>query len=341
MKKIIIIIIVGVAGLMACHNSEKVFDDFIYTSGYFPYQYPVRTLILGDYIYPNDNDNAHKFLISVAMGGVYTNNQDRVFNFELAPDLCNNVNFAATDEPIHLMPQSYYSLSSQNQITIPSGKVNAGVEVQLKDAFFDDPLAIKMGYVIPLRILNVVNIDTVLRGKTNKLNPDPRIGSDWDILPKDFTMFAIKFINPYHGNYLHRGVSVVKDASSVTIETTPYRARYAEQNEIWTLVTTGKNSVTVSGNLRSTIITGTLKMDMTFDDNGNCTIKEAEGSAYTITGNGRFMEDTESWGGSLHDGIYITYQLTSGANTYFATDSLAIRDRAVVMELYTPEVVIP
>lgn len=338
MKKILILLVV-ITGLTACENFKNDFPDFDYTAGYFPYQYPVRTLVLGDYIYPNDNDNNHKFLISATMGGVYSNNQDRVFNIELSTSLCNNVKFASSGAPILLMPQSYYSLSSSSQLVIPKGKVIGSIEVQLSDAFFDDPLAIGLNYVIPLRIVSATNIDTVLRGKTILETADPRIASNWSILPKDFTMFAVKFINPYHGKYLHRGASIVKDASSVVLETTIYRQKFVEKDEVWSLVTKGKNKVSVSGFLKSTIITGNLIMDLTFSDNGNCTIANGTGSAYTITGSGKFSKDADSWGGELRDAIFINYQLTSGANTYFATDTLVSRDRAVVMEVFSPVVI--
>ena len=67
MKKILIILTL-ITGLIACNKQKDQFPDFDYTTGYFPYQYPVRTLVLGDYIYDNTNDNSHKFLISAAMG---------------------------------------------------------------------------------------------------------------------------------------------------------------------------------------------------------------------------------------------------------------------------------
>jgi hypothetical protein len=237
------------------------------------------------------------------------------------------------------MPQSYYTLSSSNQIIIPPGEVNAGIEVQLTDEFFNDPLALKLAYVIPIRIVSVANLDSVLRGKPSLAvqNLDPRITANWQIVPKDFTMFAVKYINPYHGKYLHHGVSVVKNAASATLETTPYRARYVEQNEIWSLV----SSVQASGVLRSEIITGTLVMELTFSGDGNCTINEAVGSKYTITGSGKFVNDSESWEGEKHDTIYLNYQLTSDGNTYSATDTLVIRDRGVKMEVFEPRVILP
>ncbi|MGV8094983.1 MAG: hypothetical protein AB2L24_24275 [Mangrovibacterium sp.] len=64
-KKIIAFgsIILFIAGLFSCQNEDWSFPDFDYTTTYFPYQYPVRTLVLGDYYFDNTNDNQHKFLI--------------------------------------------------------------------------------------------------------------------------------------------------------------------------------------------------------------------------------------------------------------------------------------
>lgn len=338
MKKILIILTLFV-GLIACENQKNEFPDFDYTTGYFPYQYPVRTLVLGDYIYDNTNDNSHKFLISFAMGGVYANKKDRVFDIELAPELCNNVLFEKTMDTIRLMPAAYYTLSSSNKLTIPAGKVNGSIEVQLTDAFFDDPLAIKFGYIIPLRLVGSVDVDSILQGKALVTDPDPRGVAGWEITPKNFTMFGVKFINPYHGNYLHRGVSTVKDVSNAIVETTLYRHKYVVDDEVWSLVTTAKKQVTVQGISRSKLIPGTLKMNLLFTDDGNCTITEATGSTFTITGSGKFADNADTWGNKQRDAIHINYQFTSGANTYSAIDTLVVRDRAVIMEVYKPVVV--
>lgn len=337
MKKIFVILTL-ITGLIACENKEIEFPDFDYTVGYFPYQYPVRTLVLGDYIYDNTNDNNHKFLISAAFGGVYGNKFDRQFDIEIAENLSDNVLFKSTRDTIRLLPPEYYTLSSFERLVIPAGEVNGSIEVQLTDAFFEDTLAIRLGYVIPIRIVNVTNIDSVLRGKTSKVDADPRVLTDWDIQPKDFTMFAIKYINPYHGKYLRRGTSTVKDVASAVLETTIYRTKYIVDNEIWSMVTKSKNEVSVEGSMHSELMPGTLKMDLTFSDDGTCTIKEAEGSAFTITGSGKFADDADEWGNKKRDAIHINYELTSGGNTYSATDTLVIRDRDITMEVYEPVV---
>lgn len=337
MKKIILLTLL--VGLIACENQEIGYPDFDYTAGYFPYQYPVRTLVLGDYIYDNTNDNNHKFLISAAMGGVYSNNKDRVFDIEVANDLCSNVLFASTEDTIRLLPPEYYTLSSSNKLIIPAGKVNGNIEVQLKDAFFDDLIATKLGYVIPIRIVKSTDLDSVLQGKTTQINPDPRVADDWEIQPKDFTMFAVNFINPYHGNYLHRGTSTVKGASGEVLDKQVYSTEHIVDNEIWSLLTLTKNQVTVQGVLRTELIPGNLEMNLTFSDTGNCTITEAIDSDFTITGSGEFVNDADEWGNKKRDAIHINYQFTSQGYTYHATDTLVIRDRAVKMQLYEPLVI--
>ena len=97
MKKVFLIVLTCI-GLFSCHNAPITFPEFDYTSGYFPYQYPVRTLVLGDYIYDNANDNAHKFVISVGIGGLYENTKDRSFDFTVDETLCNRILFI---EPVN------------------------------------------------------------------------------------------------------------------------------------------------------------------------------------------------------------------------------------------------
>ncbi len=52
--------------------------------------------------------------------------------------------------------------------------------------FFNDPLAIELAYVIPLRIVSSNDVDSILQGKLRNQIPDPdyRIASQWEITPK-------------------------------------------------------------------------------------------------------------------------------------------------------------
>lgn len=319
----------------SCENFDVDHPDFDYTAGFFPYQYPVRTLVLGDYIYDNSNDNNHKFVISVAMGGVYANDKDRVFEFRVNNDLCDNALFEASGDTIRAMPQDYYTLSSDNEIVIPKGKFNGGVEVQLTDAFFNDPVAITSGYVVPLELMGSSDVDRILVGSSASQDADPRVPAQWSELPKDFTMFAVKYINEYHGTYFHYGQSVVKDASGTVIEDTTYQAKYVEQNETLRLVTTGRYQVSLNSFLHSNIMSANVDMILSFDGN-NCSITPAEGSPYSISGTGVFKSKAYTWGNKERDGIELNFTVSDGTNTYEGKDVLVIRDRGVVMEVYSP-----
>ena len=335
MKRILVILIVF-AGLVSCHNFDIEHPDFKYTSGYFPYQFPIRTLVLGDYIYDNSNDNAHKFVISAAMGGVYENQKDRVLDFKVDESLCSNILFAAGGTQIKALPANYYTLSNTSKITIPKGSMNGGVTVQLADAFFTDPLAITNTYVVPLKLTGSADVDTILVGSSTNKSADPRIVGQWTIAPKNFTMFAVKFINEYHGNYFHYGSSTVKDGAGATVETNAYNTQsYVENNPVVKLTTTARYQVSMSTNFKGSKLSGNYNMLLTFNGN-NCTITNPAGTTYTITGTGSFKTKEYEWGDKKRDGIVLTYTVTSGTYKYEASETLVARDRAVVMEVYSP-----
>lgn len=338
MKKILIILALF-TGLIACENFNQEFPDYKFSAVYFPYQYPVRTLVLGDDIYDNTNDNNHMFLISADIGGLMTQTRNRILEIAIDPTLCNNVNFNATDI-IRLMPSSYYTLSSNSSLTIPSGMFYGSIEVHLTDAFFNDPLSIGLSYVVPIRITGTADADSVLSGKSSKATPDPRKAGDWDILPKNFTMFAVKFVNPYHGSYLHRGTTVTKVvATNAVAETQIQHKPYVVDDEVWKVATSAKNQVLYTGILRSTLLSGSLKMNLNFTDDGNCTITDA-GSAFTVTGIGKFVKNGDEWGDKKRNVIYLTYTATNGVNSITSTDTLVIRDRGTVLQTYSPLVTV-
>ncbi len=335
MKRFLLFICI-MAGISGCKNGDVTFPDFEYTSGYFPYQFPIRTLVLGDDIYDNTNDNAHRFVVSVAMGGVYENNTNRVFNIEVDESLCDQVVFGGSETPIRPLPRSYYTLSSENQIAIPKGEMNGGITVQLTDAFFEDPDAISLNYVVPIRLTGSSDVDTILNGRTSRPDADVRFAGDWDETPKNFTMFGIKYINEFHGTYFHYGECTVKDASGATVDQNSYNADYVEQNSTAKLVTTGRHQVSLNVPFQSELMEGALNLLLNFDGN-SCTVSAAEGSPYTVGGTGEFKKDAYSWGNKSRHGLEITYTVSDGTHTYEAKDTLVVRDRGVVMEVFTPQ----
>ena len=179
------------------------------------------------------------------------------------------------------------------------------------------------------------DVDRILTGSSSSQTADPRVAAQWVEQPKNFTMFAVKYINEYHGTYFHYGQGTVKDAGNAVLEDTTYQAKYIESNPTTNLVTTGRREVTLSTFLRSEVMNAEIAMVVTFDGD-NCTVTAAEGSPYTITGSGVFKSKAYSWGNKDRDGIELNYTVSDGVNTYEANDVLIIRDRAVVMEVYSP-----
>ncbi|MCR5679225.1 MAG: DUF5627 domain-containing protein [Prevotella sp.] len=203
----------------SCYNADKDFPDFEGgTTAYFAYQYPVRTLVLGNDIYDNTLDNNHKCRIWSTMGGAYGGRNAQV-DIAVDPSLCDNLFF--TDgggnaaAPVLPMPAAYYQLSS-NTISY-NGEPRGYVEVQFTDAFFNDPKAVENTYVIPLLMTNVKGIDHILTGTPREgLSPSRTNTEDWDILAKDYVLYCVKYMNPWQGKYIRRGVDNVEEAGVTT-----------------------------------------------------------------------------------------------------------------------------
>ena len=249
LNNIVKIVLAGsaVSFLVSCHNQEQIFPD--YDGGitaYFAYQYPVRTIVLGESeTFDTSLDNQHKCIIYGTMGGAYEG-KDVVIDVEVDNSLTDNLFFdAAGENPVKAMPAGYYELSG-NQL-VYGGNHMGGVEVQLKDDFFNDPEAIKTTYVIPVKMTNIVKgADQILAG-TPAVEGEPAWRTDasqWKVLPKDYTLYAVKYINQWDGSWLRRGVDTITDVASGEVSTDIRHKQYVENDEVMFLTTQSLNSVT-------------------------------------------------------------------------------------------------
>lgn len=172
---------------VACESGDQEFPDYEIQSVYFAKQYPVRTIELGNDDYVDlTNDNAHKVVIKATMGGAYNNPRDITVKFAVDNSLCDGLKFKSDGSEVTPMPSSFYSfVDDATEIKIPKGEISAGVEVKLNDDFFANPASLKLHYVIPIRILEASGVDTVLS-------------------TKDFVLYAVKYINRYHGVYVRQ-----------------------------------------------------------------------------------------------------------------------------------------
>lgn len=314
--KNIVIPFIALFLLASCSNKNVDFPDYAYQTVYFAYQYPVRTITFGEDIFSTELDNQGKCRIMATTGGVYYSKKD--VNIQVAVDntlLGTGLLFNAGGDDVVAMPANYYKLAADN-ITIPQGQLTGGVDVQLTPAFFDDPKAIKNTYVIPLRMTNKGSADSILSGK-------------------NFTLYAIKYVNTWHGNYLRRGKDVVTGSVNQTVVRHKQYVEDDEVNKLYTksmkeisfpVVFKDKNGVNVNCNLL-----------LKFDDAGNCTV--AAGAAnFTATGTGKFVKTGEknSWGSKDRDALYLNYTVTLPDMQVASTDTLVMRDRSVTMETFTP-----
>ncbi|MFG6686814.1 DUF5627 domain-containing protein [Mariniflexile sp. HNIBRBA6329] len=372
MKLKIIIIFAVVLGFMGCENQDIEFDDFGSTSVYFPFQMPIRTLILGEYdLGFNDNDNNGRFEIGVTMSGVYENKKNRLVYFELAPELIDATLLGVDSVNVQILPSAYYTIEQSSPVTIPTGSIKGRIPVQLTDAFFDDPLSFagdnEVHYVIPLKITDYEELDSLLTGVSLVDNPIKIYSDHWKTQPKDYTLFGIKYMNKYQGIYLRRGEDkVVGTSQKFTVATgntettnintsTIYKAEFVERDELTPVSTAGRNKAISTNLVRRGGIpsNSTVSLELTFNNNEEITITNADANSnVVITGSGKFVKDGDQWGGEKRDVIYLDYQYqdvevveelvfgqvrsrTTVDLMHTVKDTLVIRDRNVKFEEFT------
>lgn len=332
------------AGITSCHNQDAEFDIFNETGCYFPYQYPARTIILGEYdLGFNDNDNNHCFEIGVSLTGLKENDKNRKVFFEVDNSLMANV------KNVKVLPEKYYEIETESPVIIPKGDFKGRIKVQLKDDFFDDPQAIAdlytVNYALPMVITGVENIDSYLTGTPAEgVNTPNRLKSeDWSVAPKDYVLYGIKYINKYHGKYLRRGIdkrSVYDDETSSYKyhSSVVYRAAYVERDEVTMVSSSAINKVTLSNAIRRAAeqSPGDVQLELVFNDDENCIVMDKENNQI---GTGKFVDNGDMWGGKERDVIYLEYSYIDDVNNekHEVNDTLVIRDRAVVFEQFKIE----
>ncbi|MGB5420220.1 DUF5627 domain-containing protein, partial [Algibacter sp.] len=217
-------------------------------------------------------------------------------------------------------------------------------------------------------------LDSLLTGvpADGVTNPIKIKADDWQTLPKDYTLFGIKYMNKYQGIYLRRGEDAASGANeSVTVfengdptitvsenieGSTVYRSEFVVGDELIPVSTAGRKSATTTIDVRRPGIATNSKLSLllTFNDNEEITVTNADaGSSVAVTGSGKFVEDGDEWGGQSRDVIYLDYEYRETEvevteNRFFGTlistetatfdllhtvkDTLVIRDRDVKFE---------
>ncbi len=333
----------------SCENGDVSFGDYDYQTVYFANQTFVRTITLGEDVYSTDLDNEHKFQIYATLGGVESNSKDRKVQIAVDNSLVTGLKFANildadgtstfenTGNAIEAMPTDYYTLSS-NTITISSGQVMGCVDVQLTDAFFADPKALYANYVIPVRMTSAT--DSILSGtaKDGVSNPDITNSDDWDVAPKNYVLYAVKFKNKWHGAWLSHGTDVI-DLNGVT-STETREPENVEDYDVRYISSLGLKQcsypVTTTVSVNGAVKTLTCNLILSFDDDDNCTITtDSEGCTASGSGKWTYHGAGKAWGNNERDLLALSYTITYSYNDgekecykkYTSTDNLISLDR--------------
>ena len=370
LKKYIFGIILGTVSLTytSCYNSDREFPDYQEgTTAYFAYQYPVRTLILGNDIYDNSLDNSHKCRIWSTMGGAY-GGRDAYVDIVVDESLCNDLYF--TDDggnaarPVRPLPSSHYRLMSN---TIPyNGDPRGYVEVEFTNDFFDDEKSVENNYVIPLLMTDVKGIDHILTGKPREgLSPSRTNTEDWDVLAKDYVLYCVKYMNPWQAKYIRRGVDNVtekgvtktivrKDFSLVNSDLEHYTENPVNQyDEICSITTKNMTQSNFTVSFKTSGASISCNLILTFSGD-KCTVSTAD-DGVTATGSGEFITNgTErpeykdyQWGSNngqpvQRDILRLTYNVNfANSDIQVATnDTLVVQTReSNIKEFFTPKYV--
>jgi len=250
------------------------------------------------------------------------------------------------------LPDNYYD-ATFDKLTIPAGSFFGKLRVDLTDAFFEDPLTTGLKYVIPLRITDA-EADSVLSGQAlpTAESPDPRVGDDWNIAPKNYVLFGIKYVNPTHGVYILRGERYLLNAEGEREDTVTYSQRFLTDNERTKLSTKSltENYMPTVGNIKQAFRAEQYSMLLTFDeDNKTVTVSQRESTEETdfVVANGTgqyFSKDdpgAEEFNGKTRRTIYLDYTYEDDGETWNAKDSLVFIDTDVTFESFEAVVVNP
>lgn len=321
-------------GVTSCHNQDNEFPD--YQNGvtvYFANQYPATTVVLGDW---PDGDNSlaleHKCQILATQSGAYKSKDIRI-EVVVDPSLASNLSFP-DGSPVKVMPESYYSLEST---TLKKKKDYLfGTNVNLNDAFFADPDAVKNTYVIPLRMVSQTGADHILTGKpaVDGTQPSRTDANAWSVQPQDFVLYCVKYVNPWDASYLRRGTDIITENG--TTSTVERKAEYVEQDEVVRLTT--KSMTELVFPLSTVVPDGEsvkiLTCDLILKFNGDDVTITSGTPGMTASGTGKFVKNGEknSFGNQDRDGLYLEYTVDFGPRQFKTSDILVLRSREIVPE---------
>ena len=306
MKKIFTFLILSVA-MISCYDDYVLDHD--YNGVYFPNPINVRTVVVGEGL---------KIRIGAQLGGVLENNVERNVNFVIdnnlvTPAVLQKMQDHAwpwVSEPasgvttLQPLPSDYYTLSDPEKIVIQKGWHSGYVTLTVDSLkFLGDAGTLNPIYALPMYISSA-DADTIISDLRS-------------------TVIGLRYENMLFGNYLHGGVTTVRNADGSTFEIIQYPTAVNQaESGIMRLSTTAPNAVVTNG--FGTTRTGAPEMILALEGN-NIVVSSAEGSSYTYEADG-----TNAFNGSKllqERKIFLNYKYSADGFTYHCQDTLTFRNR--------------
>ncbi|NME71213.1 DUF1735 domain-containing protein [Flammeovirga aprica] len=299
MKRLLYTFIAAFFLLTSCESYNNYLTDYDYSSVYFPYQKPVRTVIAGEGL---------QFKMGVVLGGKRENNKTEVVKYAIDSTLLEGTAF-------EMLPSEYYTLSNENEMWIQEGEFNGLIDVVLDSSkFLQDPNSLIRNYALPIRILSSTT-DSVLTGDELK-----------GVAPMDYMIPVIKYIHTLDAVWYHHGVDSAFNASGDLQDVTVNSDKDMVNNVVWNLSTVGATEVITNG-LSGIRFTSRLHLNMNFDD-GIIDLKSASDSEIQDVENiaSRYVKQDQK--------VYLKYKYSLNDQTHIVTDTLTFRNKELSLELW-------
>lgn len=317
-------------GLASCENGDVSFPD--YQGGvtvYFAYQTPVRAMMLGtDDLGSTADNDTHTCKIYSTMGGAYAG-KDITVEVAVDESLCNNLYFDANcTKPVVAMPSEYYQMSGTSLNY--NGDIKGGVDVKLTDAFFADPKACTVNYVIPVVIKSQRGADHILTGELGPgIEAANRFDIDsWSTQPKDYVLYCVKYVSKFEGYYLPMGSNKTTFNGETTTTTLQYDAwERVPSGEILSCKTVAQDKVVM--NIKVTAGEDSYAAELLLTFNGNdCTVT-SNTPGVTASGNGTYTDSSSkyAWANKNRAGLTLSYKVDWGGVQHEANYDMALQRR--------------
>ena len=288
-----LIIITALAVLFGCYEDFE--QDYVYSSVYFANQILRRTFV---------EDEFNTIQVGVVLGGKRVNSVDEWVKFTIDDTTGWNIS------PYTLLLDSYFSLSSNEEIIIPSGKFMGEITMTIDETFFSDPNSVQDHYVLPFKIYDT-SADSILA-------------------LKDSMLLILTFESRIFGNYYHNGVVIRKDALDGSVFDT---IAYHQEEPVTEAVNNWSLSTIASKTLQSNGLGHYAPSNLTgfyisiLDDNA---ITLSEDTALISSGyDWQFEQDGPCSYNAESKTIFLRYKFRDILSGYdcFTTDTLIFRNR--------------